>query len=733
MKVTRLLSIMALTMILGFAVMLFLSPIAPVRADDDPPRSRANSPEAFIFLYVDRTDDANVSTCNDGAANDCTLRGAINKANGDPANTYTINFTPTVAVVNLANPLPILTANELWIIGASGVPKIDALSMTNGNVFTVNASQVIISGLSIVNANGAIQAADVRIAGGTQNQISNNFLGTLPGATSCTFGGVTRNSFYGISIDSAVTGSSGTGNGSVYVYGNTIGCHAGSGIGVFGADYARIGELPNGTASTNYVGVSTNGITLTNGIFGVYLASSGINAPRHTIVANNVIAGNSLGGIVIAGNGTPNSNSAYNNVVRANYIGVGPSGTRLPNGTYGVYITNGAFQNFIGGANNADRNIISGNNGTGVVISSSVGIGVLGNYIGTNVSGTAALGNSAGGVRITGGEANIIGGAIYGIIPATKGNLIQYNTQLGVQLSSDTHTNQVLANTIRYNIGYGVSLISGAYDNVVGSDVVTSANSIGNNTSHGVYLNGGTTTGNVVKFNDIVNNFGNGITLEGDAHDNQLGGDISTAYNLINGNNGSGIAVFDSGPNTILYNGVIGNSAYGVLLDGTATQGTVISASTLSGNGYDGIGERNSAAANIWSNVSIYGNGGLGIDKEAISNTANSINAPMLVITSVNRSTGVVQGRTLARTFPLFTEIELYSVELDPSGYGEGKTYVGRALTDSNGNWQIVDPSPGSGCYTAFESLFSALAILPIGSSEFSRSSCSAMLPTVLR
>jgi len=136
MKVTRLLSIMALTMILGFAVMLFLSPIAPVRADDDPPRSRANSPEAFIFLYVDRTDDANVSTCNDGAANDCTLRGAINKANGDPANTYTINFTPTVAVVNLANPLPILTANELWIIGASGVPKIDALSMTNGNVFT---------------------------------------------------------------------------------------------------------------------------------------------------------------------------------------------------------------------------------------------------------------------------------------------------------------------------------------------------------------------------------------------------------------------------------------------------------------------------------------------------------------------------------------------------------------------------------------------------------------------
>ncbi|MFN8594908.1 MAG: hypothetical protein U0559_01805 [Anaerolineae bacterium] len=45
------------------------------------------------------------------------------------------------------------------------------------------------------------------------------------------------------------------------------------------------------------------------------------------------------------------------------------------------------------------------------------------------------------------------------LIPATKGNRIQYNTQVGVQLSADTHTNQVLANDIRYNIGYGVSLL----------------------------------------------------------------------------------------------------------------------------------------------------------------------------------------------------------------------------------------------------------------------------------
>ncbi len=699
-------------------------------AQDAPPGTRATAaPEAFINLYVDRSDDANITACT-AAANDCTLRGAINTANGDAANIYTLYFSPTVTAVNLATPLPTITANDLWIIGVNGVPKIDALSMSNGHVLTVNASRVMIAGLSIVNANGAIQAADIRITGGTQNQINGNFLGALPGATSCTFSGVARNSFYGVTIDAAVTGSSGSGNGSVYVYGNTIGCHAGSGSGVFGADYVRIGEQTTGLAGANTIGVSSGGITLTNSIYGVYLATAAGNAPRHNIIANNTIAGNSLGGITIVGNGTPNSNSAYNNVVRANRIGVGPTGTRIPNYAFGVYITDGAFQNFIGGADAADRNIISGNIGNGVVISGSVGIGVLGNYIGTNVSGTAALGNSGGGVRIIGGEANTIGGAIYGIIPAIRGNLIQYNAQGGVQLSADTHTNQVLANSIHYNTGYGVSLISGAYDNVVGGDVITSGNSIGNNTVYGVYLDGPTTTGNVVKYNDIANNSGHGIALDGDTHDNQLGGETALDYNVINGNTGSGIAVFDSGPNTILVNYLLENGAYGVLLDGAATQSTVISNTTISGNVYDGIGERNGAAANFWNSMSIYGNGGLGIDKEASNLTANVINAPGLVITSVNRSTGVVQGRASASAFLVITEIELYRVDVDPSGYGEGKTYVGRATTDANGNWQIVDPSPGSGCYTAFESLF---VIVPLGSSEFSANTCRVMLPSVVK
>jgi len=725
MKVTRLFSAIALTMITALLFVMLLSPAAPARADDDqpPPRTRANSPEAFVTIYVDRSDDANVTACS-AAANDCTLRGAINKANGDLANIYTIYFSPIVTAVNVAAALPTITANDTWIYGINGVPRIDALNMTTGDVFTINADRARIAGLSIVNGNEADEFANIKIGGGTRIEIENNYLGTLPGATSCATSGVTRNAFIGVWIDSGVSGSSGAGNGAVYVYGNTIGCHGIVGIGLLGADYVRIGERPDGAASANYIGVSASGITLTNAFDGVSLATTAGNAPRNNLIANNVIAGNGVSGIIIIGSGTPNSNSAYNNVIRANRIGVGPTGTPVINGEYGVYIGNGAFQNFIGGAADADRNIISGNTGYGVFITDSVGIGVLGNYIGTNVSGTAALGNGSVGVLIGGGSANIVGGAIYGIFPAVKGNRIQYNGGRGVQLSSGTHTNQVLANDIRYNAGSGVGIDSGAYDNLVGGSVITSQNVIRENGGYGVILRDNTTTGNVVKYNNIEYNSLDGILIDDDAHDNQIGGDGPSDYNLINANGGSGIWINSSGPNWVSYNYISLNAHYGVLLD-IGTQGARITNTTIAQNGYDGIGVRGTAPLldlNRWSNVSIYDNAGLGIDRFVISDTANIVNAPFAKITSISTAGG---STTLTGTGQNGSVVEVYGVAPDPSGFGEGKTYLGTD-TVSSGQWTLSVPSSAASCFTLFESLLGT-------SSEFGPSSCRTFLPTVLK
>src|SRR5262249_47367018 len=73
-------------------------------------------------------------------------------------------------------------------------------------------------------------------------------------------------------------------------------------------------------------------------------------------------------------------------------------GSALPNAGGGIVVSAGASGNLIGSANGAG-NVISGNTGTGITITDSGTTGnlVKGNYIGTNVAGTAALGNSSSG------------------------------------------------------------------------------------------------------------------------------------------------------------------------------------------------------------------------------------------------------------------------------------------------------------------------------------------------
>jgi titin len=79
--------------------------------------------------------------------------------------------------------------------------------------------------------------------------------------------------------------------------------------------------------------------------------------------------------------------------------------------------------------NNVIGNVISGNLGDGVVIDnySAGGTLIQGNYIGTNASGTADLGNTYNGVYIYLASNNVIGGTITG-----AGNLISGNNHNGI-------------------------------------------------------------------------------------------------------------------------------------------------------------------------------------------------------------------------------------------------------------------------------------------------------------
>ncbi len=124
----------------------------------------------------------------------------------------------------------------------------------------------------------------------------------------------------------------------------------------------------------------------------------------------NVISGNDDLGLSMRDPGTAN------NVITGNYIGTDVTGSlALGNGNHGIMIERSAH-NTIGGPTPGERNVISGNEAAGVRIEhpESTGNVVIGNYIGTDASGTVALGgNPHSGVAIDwGATQNRIGGLV---------------------------------------------------------------------------------------------------------------------------------------------------------------------------------------------------------------------------------------------------------------------------------------------------------------------------------
>ena len=113
---------------------------------------------------------------------------------------------------------------------------------------------------------------------------------------------------------------------------------------------------------------------------------------------------------------------ASNTTIEGNYIGTNAAGTAaLANDSDGVEINSGASGNTIGGTTPGARDIISGNTIYGVEIDTgATGNIVEGSYIGTDVTGDVAVGNSNG-IWIASGS-NTIGGTTSGAGNVIVGN-----------------------------------------------------------------------------------------------------------------------------------------------------------------------------------------------------------------------------------------------------------------------------------------------------------------------
>lgn len=700
---------------------------------------------AAVSLYVDRADDADITTCT-SAPNDCTLRGAINKVNTDNLLYASILFTPTVSQVNLSAPLPALITTGT-VVDGFGV-RINGAALSTGSMMTIDDSYVWIYGLRFINGAGA--TTDISVLSGIQNQIEEVFSGAPDDTVNaCLSTEVTRTSGVGIYVGPAVTGNSA--NPSLWIQSSRINCHGFYGIQLDGADGVVIGvDRFSGTPRTNFIGTNPAGAALGNGFYGIALFANGANGAKLNQIRNNWIFNSGYEGIYLWGTGANTINSTYSNAITGNRI----TGNGRVVTASGIRLRDGAFNNAIGGSAPGSANRIYGNTGNGIRIESSELNGVLGNVIGGSLD---YPGNNTGdGILIIGGRDNWIGGYILLLGYIEAGNEIGGNNGDGIRLTSAAGNTAIRRNLIgsdsggnpRPNGGNGISILSGSYSTTIGTGVPADRNVIAGNAVHGIRIDGATTTSNTIRYNDIglnsaitpsfaiLPNGGFGLVVQNDAHHNRA---YDGNYIAHNGSGGiwvlSGARDNQFGP----VDNVFSNSGSGILI--SDAQWNQLEGMWIFGNTRDGIEQTVAGSNNSWSNTRIYDNGGLGIDI-ATEADDNIPTAGYPVITSVVRAGGVVTvtGTSDTTFSDLFgyrtTTVHLFHGGLDPSGYGEGRTPAGSANTNASGVWRIVYNEGFTPlCYAAYKRVVGSSGLLPYDAgSEFSRSTCrQAFVPMVLR
>ena len=124
------------------------------------------------------------------------------------------------------------------------------------------------------------------------------------------------------------------------------------------------------------------------------------------------------------------TSGANGSTIAGNFIGTDASGIAplLGNQGSGVYL-DGASGVKVGGFSPDLRNVIVGNTAEGVtIVGPGSGNQVMGNYIGVDVTGDAALGNYRGVVIQNSTQNNLVGG------PGERRNVISGNQDAGVAI-----------------------------------------------------------------------------------------------------------------------------------------------------------------------------------------------------------------------------------------------------------------------------------------------------------
>jgi hypothetical protein len=328
-----------------------------------------------------------------------------------------------------------------------------------------------------------------------------------------------------------------------------------------GATNTRIFGCLIGTDG-NIVGANGDGIAVGN--------STNVVIGGDSPAERNVISGNLVNGISLLPDAGPTT-------VQGNYIGTTPDGL-LPLGNgVGIKITGGSGHTF-GGDQPGEGNVISGNYSLiGAALWLSLGgdeSRVLGNIIGMDATGTAALPNAANGIVVDNVDNIQIGGTT-----AAARNVISGNTGAGVLLFGSENS-IVQVNYIGVDSsGAGVFgnargiFLEGVENLQIGGTIAGAGNVISNNLTHGIFQSQGISL--IIQGNTIgmdasrtipSGNGASGIHLFNAT--GTIGGLTAAAGNVIAYNTGAGVEVSNTAPVAVRRNTIFGNTGPGIFVLG---------------------------------------------------------------------------------------------------------------------------------------------------------------------
>ena len=449
------------------------------------------------------------------------------------------------------------------------------------------------------------------------------------------------------------------------------------------------------------------GLTLIGGNVGIEITGSYNQVGSAS--GPNQILGNHSSGVRVSG-GT-------SNLIEANYVGIDATGAPSGNDGEGIRIVGGAS-----GVGVVD-NHVAANGSYGISINpagdGASEITLTGNYVGTNLTGTAAAGNALGGIRVNGavnvvvggsralGEGNLVsghsGGAGIEFNACTQSGNACYGNLLGTDfLGQNSLANReglVLTDSASISVG-----TSSDYRNVISGNTVcglrltqsaTGSVLTRENLIQGNYV-GVASDGSSALPNGSGQAGEGGIIVEENAGDNLIGGEAEGQGNVISANRGAGIILAASGGNFISGNLVgsnasgldLGNESCGLVLEGGSSS-NLVQANIVAFNLHsDGIrAAEASTAYNLFRENSIHSNQDLGI--RLVDGANQGLAAPEIEAVSWLSSTA-------ARVSGFRTSgcgVEVYRADVAGSGPGQGQEYLGTSPPAAFTAWTIEEVS----------------------------------------